>query len=88
VKRGYLVALGGVLLFTILVVTAAILQLDGLAAKVVVNVSLLSLILGLWAGTAIVSVEKGYHVVVGIILGFFAPLGLLILTLMPKRRGG
>ena len=42
--------------------------------------------LAFWVGTAFVAVDKGYHVIVGIILGVIAPLGLLIVTLMPDRK--
>ena len=43
-------------------------------------------IAGIGRNSAFVAIDKGYHVIVGIILGFIAPLGLLIVTLMPNRK--
>ncbi len=83
--RGYLIALGGIALFLASVLIGAALQIDGPAATVLVFGSFWLMAVAFWVGTALVVVDKGYNVIVGIILGFFAPLGLLIVTLMPDR---
>ena len=83
--RGYLIALGGIALFLASVLIGAALQIDGPAATALVFGSFWLMAVAFWVGTALVAVDKGYNVIVGIILGFFAPLGLLIVTLMPDR---
>ncbi len=84
-KRGYLVALAGLAIFVTAVVAGSLAELDGSAATAVIFGSFAAMGLCFWIGTAMVAVAKGYHVVVGIVFGAIAPLGLLILTLMPER---
>jgi hypothetical protein len=37
-------------------------------------------------GTALWSQAKGYHPVIGVILGWIGPLGLLILLFLPDKQ--
>ena len=83
--RGYLIALGGITFFIAAVSIGAGLQIEGPAATALVMGSFWFMGIAFWVGTAFVAVDKGYNVIVGIILGFIAPLGLLIVTLMPDR---
>ncbi len=84
-KRGYWAVIVGFVLFLGCIIVGVSTDADGPAADLLVLGSLLALSLGLWVGTAVVAVEKGYHVVLGIFLGFIAPLGLLIVTILPDR---
>ncbi len=83
--KGYLVALGGITIFLISVFTGAALQIEGPAAGVLALGSFSLMAIAFWVGTALVAVNKGYNVMVGIILGVFGVLGLLVVTLMPDR---
>jgi hypothetical protein len=80
---GYLIAVLGLAGFIGIITAAVALKLEGLAARYAAQGSFLFMGLAFWIGTIIVAVEKGYHVLVGILLGAISPLGLLILTLMP-----
>ncbi len=82
-KSGYWLALAGLGAFLSIVLLATAIGARGDVANVLVALAFFLMAAGFWVGTAIVGVQKGYNVVVGIVLGFFAPLGLLILTLMP-----
>lgn len=84
--KGYIVAIAGLALFIIAVFAGAMFKVEGAAASVLLLGSFFLMGLAFWVGTALVALDKGYHIIVGIILGFFAPLGLLVITLMPDRK--
>ena len=84
--KGYLIAVGGIAFFIVCVLIGSTLQIEGPAAGVLALGSFWLMAIAFWVGTAFVAVDKGYHVIVGIILGLVAPLGLLIVTLMPDRK--
>src|SRR5262245_3234373 len=80
---GYLIAVLGLVGFIGIIAAAVALKLEGQIARYAAQGSFLFMGLAFWIGTIVVAVEKGYHVLVGVALGAIAPLGLLILTLMP-----
>lgn len=82
-KYGYWIAMLGLVVFVAVTFAGAGLRLRGPVALLVVQYALLVMAGSFWLRTAMVAVEKGYHVLVGIVLGLFSPLGLLILTLLP-----
>ena len=84
-KRGYWAVIVGFVVFVGCIIVGASTDADGQAADLLVLGSLLALSLGIWIGTAIIAVEKGHHVVLGIILGFIGPFGLLVVTILPDR---
>lgn len=80
---GYAIAVFGLLGFIAAIAIAVTLKLEGAAARATAQGAFLFMALAFWIGTVVVGIAKGYHVLVGIVLGAISPLGLLILTLMP-----
>ena len=84
--KGYIVAIAGLALFIVAVFAGAIFKIEGAAASVLGLGSFFLMGLAFWIGTALVAVDKGYNIIMGIIIGLFAPLGLLVITLLPNRK--
>ena len=83
--KGYLVALGGVILWIVAIVIGASLEAEGTLANVLILGGFLAMWLCFVGGTVIAAVAKGYSVFIGLGLGLIAPLGLLILSFLPNR---
>ena len=74
---GWLAALGFGTVFT---------DPDTESSSIVFALAFLWLALCFVTGALMIAGAKGYHWSVGLILGLTSPLGLLVLTLLPKRK--
>ena len=87
IGSGYIVALLGVALFALFGPFGHYLAGENeLLEKQLVYLGLVCLLLGFVIGAILISIDKRYPVFLGLVLGVFSPLGLLILALLPPPR--
>ncbi|QDT27183.1 hypothetical protein [Gimesia panareensis] len=83
--RGYLVVLLGIAAFFGVIAIGTLLPGKSEDKQIFAQLAFLVMGAGFVVGSIMIAVDKGYSAILGVLCGFFSPLGLLILTLLPNR---
>ena len=84
-SKGYFIVLGGILAFFGLIVIATLLPINFQDKLPIGQLAFFLMAAGFVVGSIVIAIDKGYSGILGFFFGFFSPLGLLILTLLPDR---